>query len=285
MNRLVPIAALALLVPGCRSPDPALPGSRAGPAFSEIRFGEATASEDGSREDCPVAVAVVAALSSAEWDFGPGRASLSLVLACMTGPAKGSVEIRVAATVTVHPPGEAEEEFDGLGSGSCATCGQGREPFTLLRQAVSAVREALTATKVQAILIVASDEEVVRVLSSPQAASGPVLLTALEEAGERRLDAAVPAILPLLKPEATDVVLRAIGCLGRIGNPAAIRPLGKLGVSGVPQVPHVALRAITDIGGPEASRTLEFVAEQSPDPLIQREARRLLEEAEKGRGE
>jgi hypothetical protein len=76
-----------------------------------------------------------------------------------------------------------------------------------------------------------------------------------------------------------------MGSLGPIGDTAAIRALGKVALSPAPDLPHVALRAIGDIGGPEARRVLEMIGNQTTDPVVSREAADLIREMDGGRDE
>ena len=131
-------------------------------------------------------------------------------------------------------------------------------------------------------LMKATDREVLDRLERPEAWPRVVLLAAIEEAGTRRLNDATPWCIRLLSHADTEIVLRSMGTLGRIGNPSALKPLGRLALSPSPEIPHVAVRVIADIGGPEARRVLELIRDQAGHSLVGKEASEAISDMEHG---
>lgn len=79
-------------------------------------------------------------------------------------------------------------------------------------------------------------------------------------AGDRKLAAAVPALIKQLKSDDAAVRDHAIGALAAIGDRRAVRPLTEVAkFDDVVDLPKV-LDALATIGGPEARSYLEFVA-------------------------
>lgn len=185
------------------------------------------------------------------------------------------MSVHAAVGMAVTSPSEPEALFEGAAvrRASCA-----RWPLAIafvFAATTAAVREALAMAHEQYRVLRAPDQEVLRVMTTGRPKGA--LLQALVVAGDRRLREAVPLLIRHLDSEDSDVVMRAVGALGRIRDPAALRPLGRLALAEVPQAPHAALQAIADIGGAEARRVLEMVAEQAQSPVVVREARELLE--------
>jgi len=226
-------------------------------------------------EGCPTTAGLFVALAAGP--VGAPESTLRLLVGCE--PSDDGVTVHASAELEVQSTTEPEAFYDGAGHVVCKRC----DDWHLLLAVGSAIRYAMEQALAAARLANAPDAKLVEVISNPDAWPDGVLLTAIDMAGDRRLAAAVQPLLSLLDSADTDRVLRAIGVLGVIGDTAAVKPLGKMALSTRPYIPHVALRAIADIGGVEARRALEVVANQSTDPVIVAEARDLLSEMD-GRG-
>jgi len=110
-----------------------------------------------------------------------------------------------------------------------------------------------------------------------------ILLAAIETAGDLKIKDAVPGLIKLLDSKDPQLVLRTIGSLGRLGDQRALPALGSLGVSPIPVVWHTALQAIADIGGNDAIKALELVANQSTSPNVSKVALELMEQVRSGK--
>jgi hypothetical protein len=108
-------------------------------------------------------------------------------------------------------------------------------------------------------------------------------LAAIETAGDLKIKDAVPGLIKLLDSKDPQLVLRTIGSLGGLGDQRALPALGSLGVSPIPVVWHTALQAIADIGGNDAIKALELVANQSTSPNVSKVALELMEQVRSGK--
>ncbi len=229
---------------------------------------------------CPAGLATVVALVTGPWRFEPGaRPRLHVVVGCER--VGRCVDVHAGVALVVTSPVEPEALFEGA---SIQRAGCARWPLSVALVTfgtVRAVHEAVGMAHEQYRVLHASDQEVLDWLRAgvPRGA----FLQAIVVAGDRRMRAAVPLLLRYLDSEDSDVVMRAVGALGRIGDEAALRPLGRLALAMMPEVPHAALQAIADIGGGEAIRVLEVVAAQAQSPVIVREARDLIRRLGQGR--
>ncbi|MBM4394243.1 MAG: HEAT repeat domain-containing protein [Deltaproteobacteria bacterium] len=251
--------------------------------FKAIRMVSVTPEEGAVEPACPVDAGLLFAVAAGGLDVGTERPALRLAVACAEGDAADRVVVRVAAELEVSPPGEPEALYEGLAERACDRCSEGG--WRLLLAVAGAIRAGIEGAAASARLAGAPDDEVLRILRGPDPTADAVLLTAIDLAGDRRLAGAVAPLVALLQSRDRDLVLRAMGSLGRIGDTAAIRALGKVALSPAPDLPHVALRAIGDIGGPEARRVLEMIGNQTTDPVVAREAADLIREVDGGRDE
>ena len=107
-----------------------------------------------------------------------------------------------------------------------------------------------------------------------------MVVEALDEAGRRRLVEVVPSVAALARDAAGsgdgEVALRAVGLLGILRDPRAVKTLGSLAVSQTPEIPFAAVQSLGDIGGGEARRALDLVADQTTSPVIDEAARDVL---------
>ncbi len=274
------LATVVLFATGCRDSGPVLTE----PAVSSTAW-DVHVEQPGTPEGglwCPVEIGAVLALATGPWRFeADERPRLHLMVGCE--PAGSCMNVHAGAGLIVTSRSEPEALFEGA-----ATRRAGCAPWPLslafrVGATIGAVREALAMAYDQYRLLRAPDQEVLRVLDAGRPRG--VLLQAMVVAGDRRMREAVPRLLRYLDSRDSDVVLGAVGALGRIRDPAALRPLGRVALAPVPDVPHAALQAIADIGGTEARRVLEVVIEQATSPVVAREARDLLLRLGGGKGE
>ncbi|NOZ00423.1 MAG: HEAT repeat domain-containing protein [Deltaproteobacteria bacterium] len=240
---------------------------------------------DGATGYCPAEAGLLLALTG--FDPDPNLPAVSVAVGCAKENDKesdresGQVIVHVAVELTDMPENEPETSYEGFGLGPCGSCGRGWSLFSIIEtgrvihNAVSIAREAYKVAS-------APDDTIIAILSTPESVSRETLLTAVGLSGDRKLSGAVPLLIGLLDASNRNVVLRAVGALGRIGDPRPLKALGRLGLSPAPEVPFAALQAIEDIGGREAVRTLELVADQTTDPVIARDA---LDHLERLKGE
>jgi hypothetical protein len=251
--------------------------------FVSVRVAALEPSEGLAAVSCPIEAAVSLALATGTWSLGAARPALSVAAACVELPDGRGTTVMAHAVLEVAAAGEPEAEYEADSERLCAACEGGAG--SLLITTARALLDAIDRAAAQLELTRATDDEVAAMVAKGASAGAEVLLGAIDQAGDRRVRAAVPALVRLLESTDETVVLRAAGALGRLGDPAAVRPLGRLALSRAPEVPHVALRAIGDIGGPEARRTLDLVGNQTTDAVISREVRDLLRELDEGSGE
>ncbi len=104
-------------------------------------------------------------------------------------------------------------------------------------------------------------------------------LFAVQRLGERRVKAAVPALIGLLdektKPE---LALRAIGALIAIGDPTAAEPMIELARNKDPQFVLQVVFALGSLGGPTAEGYLVTLASGHPVEAVRRGAEDALAE-------
>lgn len=261
------LVALAQAAPGCAgsaSPDEPPLAMR---ALDLEEFSPPTGPE------CPTWAAGVLALAGPGRTMGAESPRLRLAVGCADDG--DGLAVHAALALELVAPGTPVQIFDGM---AIATCAERSDPFVRLTCTTTAVGAALDVALARWHLVRGSDDELVRTLGRAAHLDRQVLLTAVEQAGDRRLRVAAPALIELLGHHDADVVMRAIGSLGRIGDPRALPALGTLAVSPLPEVWHTALQAIADIGGSGAVRALELVAGQSVNSVVTRRTRELIDE-------
>ncbi|MEC9073368.1 MAG: HEAT repeat domain-containing protein [Myxococcota bacterium] len=125
----------------------------------------------------------------------------------------------------------------------------------------------------QALIRHATDEEILHALATIEHEG--VLIEASSEAGERKLEGAVSALIGLTGHSVDQVRLRAGAALGLIGldRPDVIQALVSLTRGSDPEPHLMAIHALGDIGGPEALRYLDAIAEGHPITAIRDAAR------------
>lgn len=245
---------------------------------------------------CPVVPATMLALAAPGRTMGDASPRLRVAAGCARDGAV--LDVRVALSLELAAPGTPIETFDGMAMAAC-DAGSGNDgdaagsegdaadgpptgpvdPFRTLACATAAVDAALDVALARWRLAHGGDDALADALGRAATLDRQVLLTAIERAGDRRLRTAAPALVELLGHPDPDVVMRAIGSLGRLGDPVALPALGTLAVSPRPEVWDAALQAIADIGGPRAERALELVAGQAVSPVVIRRANELLDAA------
>jgi hypothetical protein len=281
---ILPFLAAAACLACARSPAPPLT-TPLGPPLAGLKVQFVSADEGTAPEDCPAATGIGFALL-AGLDLDPAaKTVMEVAIGCESGsPADepGTVVVSVEVTLDQASPGHPDESYDGVGMTSCSGCEDGKARGILALTVARAVREALDLALGQARVARLPDDAVAGILTSPKRVARSVLLAALEEAGMRRLRAALEPSMGLLDSDDDDVALRAVGVLSRLQDPAALKALGKMALSKRPEVPFAALRAMADIDGPDAQRALELVAGQATDPILAREATELLNEITDG---
>lgn len=125
----------------------------------------------------------------------------------------------------------------------------------------------------QALIRHATDEEILHALATIEHEG--VLIEASSEAGERKLEAGVSALIDLTQHSVDQVRLRAGAALGLIGDsrPDVIQALVSLTRGSDPEPHLMAVHALGDIGGPDALRYLDAIAEGHPLAAIRDAAR------------
>jgi len=276
-------AATLMVSAGCADRQPLTGvGLSDGPDFETIRLTRIPAPDGTPPVFCPVEAGVLMAMAGADWgDLLDTRPSFDVAVGCVAQDPGNTAQVHVALRLKVARAGEPEAEYSGHGLGLCEACAWGVGPFATAAVG-GTVLTALELALDQYRVTIGPDKGVLSLLSSPEGVPSSVLLAAVGQAGDRRLPGAVEYLIRLLDSRSRDVVLRVIGSLGRIRDTDAVRPLGRIALSPAPEAPFAALRAIADIGGGEAVQMLEFVATQTTDPVIEREALDLLGERKKG---
>ena len=127
----------------------------------------------------------------------------------------------------------------------------------------------------QAGLAVGAPEKAVRVLETEK--DPQRLAAAVEIAAVRRLKAAVPALIKLLRHKDPAVADRTIGALVAIGDRRAVKPLTRLSRFSDTEKMAKIIDGIGSLGGKEAQDWLELVASGHEDADIRNLAREALE--------
>jgi hypothetical protein len=167
------------------------------------------------------------------------------------------IEVRRQAALPGARPGTAAEVMES-------------EMRAALREAISVIARRISVRN-------GGDDSVIKALAD---ADPRIAAAGAEEAGSRRLAAAPPGLLALLKSPEPDAVLAAIGALGALKAESAIRPLVDLARHNNRQVRLAAVYALGDIGTSEARRSLGIISEAHPDDQIRATVREILEALE-----
>jgi hypothetical protein len=153
----------------------------------------------------------------------------------------------------------------------------GKELPAFTREIVDEVAHAL-AMEVRADA--AADADLYKMLEADDAAGHRPAIAAVRR---RKLRAAAPALVKLLKAEDREIVNLAAGGLGEVGDRSAIPALIDAGsrVQPVDRLP--VLYAVGELGGPEAIIYLETVEKNSAHPALRKAAKAALERAREPR--
>jgi len=230
----------------------------------------------------PAAVEGVAraALAEAGFRLEPGRertfeARVDVVALRMV-PATGgqgtraelAVEVELVPATGDEPPHkEAGRASEPVGPGG---------PSKAVRAALtSAVGEAIRALRVSVAADVKSNEALIADLAAPD---DRVRGQAVQALGERKVKAAVPALIERLHDADPKVAHRAVGTLAQIRDPRAVPALIDLCRGGDPGLTLRMVRIVGDIGGRDAQGWLLVQEQAHPDPRVREAASEVLDE-------
>lgn len=269
-SKLVSIFCLIAFLGACTSKDKS-PERRKSLTFRAITVEDVSPPEEAL--PCPILPSLFLGLLFCDvgWE-GEVAPALEVEGLCAKDPKTGRFLVTVRALLNPSPPGEPKTFFEGIGL---------REATTLLgflELLPKALCDALSLAVAQYRVSTASTGEILEILSRPQDHPKAILIAAIDAARERGLRGAVPGLIGLLSVSDYDVLVRTVGALGTLGDQRALRPLGRVALSQDRALATVALQAIADIGGDEASKVLEFVINQTTDPEMARRAIRILQE-------
>lgn len=266
----LPLAACLVLAAGCGTEAPSKASTGGQPAFGSLQL-EVVPAPGDAPVICPAEAGLVLGLAGLQPGGDRERSSLRVAVGCSTEGESGEVLVHTAMQLTVAVDDEPDALHEGFSVGLCPWCWRG-QGFLSCMAVGRAIRDAVTRALEPYEVTVAPDSEVIAILSPGGSATPNTLLAAVGQAGDRQLTGSVEPLMRLLDGTDRNVVLRAIGALGRIGDPQAVRALGRLALSPAPEVPFAAMQAIADIGGDRAIRTLELVSDQTTDTVVAREA-------------
>jgi len=200
------------------------------------------------------------ALHRADTRGGPGAAVAHVVLTLELSPQDRSGVLR-----------ETASGAEPIGAGPRPL----REAFS--RATAQALSRALDGF---AVLIAAERKGDEALLADLTAQDARARDSAVRVLADRRSRAAVPALVERLGDPDPEVVERAIGALGQIGDERAVSALVRLAQRRTgPSVAQLA-RIIGDIGGPDARAYLLTLASGHLDPLVRGAAQQALDELE-----
>jgi hypothetical protein len=266
---LVAVAALACQ----RAPPPSITGVKVGAALSDA---VAEVGLDGAA----VETVTRAALAEAGFRLEPGRARAFEarvdVVALRVVPVSGALGLQAELAVEVElAPAQGDEpphKENGRASEPVGAAG----PAPAVRAAlVSAVGEAVRALRVSVAADVKTSEALVADLAS---ADARVRGQAVQALGERRVKAAVPALLERLHDGDPRVAQRAVGALAQIKDPRAVPALIDLCRGGDSALTLRMARIVGDIGGRDAQGWLLVLEAAHPDPRVRETAAEALDE-------
>ena len=148
---------------------------------------------------------------------------------------------------------------------------------TLRELAAQMARRAADVAYGQVVMRHASDDHVLEVLKTSQHEG--LLIEAASESGERRLLAAVDPLVARTRDPRDHVRLRAGAALGLLGDDRSqvIQALAAMTRGSDPEPLLMAIHALGDIGGAEAARYLESIADSHPLAPVREAARGSLE--------
>ena len=273
------LAMLALGLGGCRDAPRAcyVTGVSVGEGVPPQRLEALGLGPDDLRRSALAAFGGARGFRAAPAEPSPGdrrcRGTISLLDARVrTSSAGGTPQVEVLVSL-VAVPGDGAEHWREV-TRHAEPVRPAEDPGTTLRRAIdAAAARAATGLALALQLAAKPDAELVRDLESGDPKVRDLAVQAL---AERRVPAAVPALVARLQDPDPEVVERAVGALAQIRDPRAVGPLIEL--TRRREGPFVAqlVRIIGDIGGDDAAAYLETVRAGHPDPAVQDAARRAL---------
>ncbi|HNZ03434.1 MAG TPA: HEAT repeat domain-containing protein [Myxococcota bacterium] len=205
------------------------------------------------------ALGVLAALT-------PGPSSASLKVACGCRSVGDTAELGAIVELRARDKDGRIETFEAIDLVTAPDCGASDESWGLA--AYRAIRRAADVWAVTGL----QETGLCALLDDPTRPRD-VTLRALEEAALRK--SCVDQVERLALSDDEQVALRSVGTLGRIGSRQSLKLLGSLTLSSGAGMPWAATHAISDIGGTDAARALEIVAQQATTSELRIEAARL----------
>lgn len=205
------------------------------------------------------ALGVMAALT-------PGPSSASLKVACGCRSVGDTAELGAIVELRARDKDGRIETFEAIDLVTAPDCVASGESWGLA--AYRAIRHAADVWAVTGL-----QETALCALLDDPTRPRDVTLRALEEAALRK--SCVDQVERLALSADEQMALRSVGTLGRIGSRQSLKLLGSLTLSKGAEMPWAATHAISDIGGPDAARALEIVAQQATTSELRIEAARL----------
>ena len=152
-------------------------------------------------------------------------------------------------------------------------------PAVLRDLALGLARRAADIAYGQVVMRHAPDGRILEVLRTGQHEG--LLIEAASEAGERKLHDAIESLVARTADPREHVRLRAGAALGLLGDrrPEVIRALAAMTRGSAPEPLLMAVHALGDIGGKDAARYLESIADSHPIKAVREAARASLDRA------
>ncbi len=206
------------------------------------------------------------------------RGTVALEDARMVATAAGS-QAEILLRLEAAPGDEGDPVSDTVRA--TERVGPGESMGAAFRRAIAAASQRAAAGLALALAEARKpDDQVIRDLESSDPRTRDLAVGVL---ADRKNPAAVPGLLTRLQDPDPRVADRAVGALAQLRDPRAVGPLIEL--SRRREGPFVAqmVRAVGDIGGPEAEAYLETMASGHPDPRVREAARAALQDARRPR--
>ncbi|MEI7705131.1 MAG: HEAT repeat domain-containing protein [Deltaproteobacteria bacterium] len=169
--------------------------------------------------------------------------------------------------------GESVRGAEGLEPGEARASGFRRAIRTSAGRAARALSAALAESR-------KPDAEVIRDLESSDARLRELAVGVL---ADRKNVAAVPGLIARLLDPNPEVADRAVGALAQMGDPRAVGPIIELSRRREGAFVAQMVRAVGDIGGPEAEAYLETMSSGHRDPVVAEAAQEALRDARRRR--
>jgi hypothetical protein len=272
--RLALTLAIAAAAAGCqRPPPPSITGVKVAVELSD-------AVAEAGLDRGSVEAVTRAALAEAGFRLEPARARafearvdvVALRIVPMTG--SQGVQADLAVEVELAPATGDETPHKEIGRAS-EPVGAGGPSQAVRAALTSAVGEAVRALRVSVAADVKTNEALIADLASADARLRGQAVQAL---GERRVKAAVPALVERLRDGDSKVALRAVGALAQIKDPRAVPALIDLCRGGDAALTVRMARIVGDIGGRDAQGWLLVLEASHPDPRVRETAAEALDD-------